>query len=145
MRSSTIPASWPEMIHIVQEGKENDSMGNCAHAMKPHDLPLQKNALRIEIMPPELRCAMLPKTDQYGREYDVGRWVLSGGDPVTAAHPCVGGSSLGCPRNVVAEESIMNDGKSGPCPMCGTFNRRIGFGQVACRDCGYVFKLIQCS
>jgi hypothetical protein len=117
-------------------------MGSCVHALKPHDLPLQRNALRVEIMTPELRCEILPKTDQYGREYDVGRWVLSGGDPTTAAHSCVGGNSLRCPRNVAAEESIMNEGKTGPCPKCRTLNRRIGYGQVACRECEYLFNLI---
>lgn len=117
-------------------------MGNCVHALKPHDLPLQRNALRVEIMAPELRCAMLPKTDQYGLEYDVVRWFLSGGDPTAAAHPCVGGDSPRCPRNVAAEDSIMNDGKTGPCPNCRTINRRIGYGSTACRECGYLFNLI---
>jgi hypothetical protein len=120
-------------------------MGECTHLLKPHDLPLQSNALRVEIMPPAQRCSMLPKTDGFDRLFDVGRWVLSGGDPVTAAHPCVGSNNPDCPRNVAAEEAVMNDGKSGPCPICRTLNRRIGYGPVACRDCGYMFNLIQSS
>lgn len=115
----------------------------CPHMMRPGDLPIQRNALRIEIMLPQPRCALRPKKDQFGRRYNVVRYVLSGGDAIDAACRCVGQGAPGCPLNVFAESSIMSDSKSGPCPVCRTLNRREGFGPVTCRECGLVFNLCE--
>ena len=31
----------------------------------------------------------------------------------------------------------------GPCPECGTANHRIGYGRVACRECGLIYELVE--
>jgi len=117
-------------------------MAVCVHQIKPYDLPLQPNALRVEIITPCPVCILRPKVDQFGRRYEVFRWVGSGGDPTSAAMPCVGRNSRLCPCRVIAEDSLMNGFKSGPCPVCRTFNRRDGYGPVECRECGLLFELV---
>src|SRR5690606_35574574 len=113
-----------------------------AHQIKPHDLPLQRNALRVEAITPGPVCVLRPKVDQSGRRYEVRRWVGSGGDPAAAAMPCVGWNSRLCPCRVIADDSPMSGFKRGPCPVCRTMNRRDGYGTVACRDCGLLFALV---
>ena len=46
------------------------------------------------------------------------------------------------PRRVIADDAIMNNFKWGPCPACWTFNRRDGYGPVACKECGLLFTLV---
>lgn len=116
-------------------------MNSCPHKIKPHDLPLQRNALRVEAITPGPVCVLRPKVDQFGRCYEVLRWIGSGGDPASVAKPCVGWNSRLCPCRVIAEDSLMNGFKRGPCPICGTMNRRDGYGPVACRECGLPFML----
>lgn len=71
----------------------------CNHCLKAAPLPLQKNALRIEAITQEMCCALMPKKDRFGREYDPIRYTYSGGDPIYVAHPCVGLESKNCPLN----------------------------------------------
>jgi len=117
-------------------------MKACAHQIKPHDLPLQRNALRVEAITPGPVCVLRPKVDQFGRRYEVVRWVGSGGDPASAAMPCVGPEGCACPLRVVADDALMNNFKRGPCPVCITMNRRDGYGPVACKNCGLQFALV---
>ena len=59
-------------------------MCNCPYRLEHKDSTLQKNALRIEIMTPELRCALkFPKHwSQAAKDLGAMRWVLSGGTPL---------------------------------------------------------------
>ena len=72
-------------------------MEECKHLLHPLQLKLQKNALRVEISTPASRCELIPKKDQFGREYNVARYVFSGGDPIDCAGMCVGKMSHRCP------------------------------------------------
>lgn len=115
----------------------------CCHLLLPASPRLQSNALRVEIIEAAPRCALRPKTDDFGRLYRPVTYVMSGGQPMDAAHPCMGTDSLACPRNVEGEPGLMNDFISGPCPMCRRFCRRQGYGSVNCRECGYLFHLVE--
>lgn len=90
-------------------------------------------AFRIEAFEPSDRCYMKPKRN----DIDPGRWILSGGDAASVLYPCGP-----CPLKVIGEDALMNNGKSAPCPACGTFNRRLGYGEIICRECGTVFEII---
>jgi len=66
-----------------------------------HLLPVEKmlvhpggTALRIEVLEAADRCALKPKRDRFGRYFNPVRWVLSGGSPIDAAHPCSGNCPL---------------------------------------------------
>lgn len=133
---------WAQSKPAVFEYWGGGSVNNCCELLRPNSLPLQKNALRIEAITAEPRCALRPKKDQFGRKYNVARFVVSGGCASQAAKPCVGPDSPRCPRNVEAEDGLMNNFKSGPCPHCRRINRREGYGPAACRGCGYTFNLV---
>jgi hypothetical protein len=53
-------------------------------------------------MTPDDRCALKPKKDNFGRLHNPIRWVLSGGSPVSVAHPCDGR----CPQVLDSEDGI---------------------------------------
>lgn len=71
----------------------------CPHKMRPEDLGYHPGgtAYRVETFSPAPRCELLPKKDQFGREYNVIRYVFSGGSPIDAAEECVGRNSPRCP------------------------------------------------
>lgn len=54
------------------------------------------------------RCAQKPKSDDFGRTYEVLRWIGSGGSPITCAWPCSGN----CPLD---REDAAHEGESGEC------------------------------
>lgn len=69
---------------------------NCPYLLrvdKPNFHP-GGTCLRGEAMTPMDRCALKPKKDNFGRVYNVTRYVLSGGDPIGCAHPCSGNCPL---------------------------------------------------
>lgn len=53
----------------------------CPHRLKPDALPLQRNALRVEIFTPESRCILkMPEHWPEGAKKLGGlRWIMSGG------------------------------------------------------------------
>jgi hypothetical protein len=95
-------------------------------------------ALRGEAMTPSDRCALKPKKDNFGRKHDPIRWVMSGGSPITVAHPC----SAACPLKVPAEIGGYGSSFTGPCPVCHRIGKRADAGYVTCRECGTGFELI---
>jgi len=95
-------------------------------------------ALRVETFTPTDRCALKPKKDNAGRKHDPWRWVMSGGSPITVAHPCSGN----CPLKVPADIGNYGASWAAPCPICRTFNKRSGAGTVKCRECGTEFELV---
>lgn len=56
-------------------------MNNCPHLLEYKDLPLQRNALRVEIGTPSPRCILkLPEHwPDKAKEYGGIRWLASGG------------------------------------------------------------------
>jgi hypothetical protein len=57
----------------------------------------QSNQLRVEIMPVAPRCRARPHTDQWGREYNVTRYILSGGNAINCCKLCASRLSDKCP------------------------------------------------
>ena len=96
-------------------------------------------ALRVETMMPSDRCALKPKKDNFGRRHDPLRWVMSGGSPITVAHPCTGN----CPLKVPAEVGGYGSSHTGPCPVCRRLGRLGKAGAVKCKECGTVFELVE--
>jgi hypothetical protein len=97
--------------------------------------------LRMETMTPSALCLLRMTETAMARRIDPLRWLGSGGNLSGICEPC---NIAECPqREVEAECGIMNDGKRGPCPNCWTFNRREGYGCVACKECGFVFELVE--
>jgi hypothetical protein len=94
-------------------------------------------AFRGEAMTPSDRCALKPKKDNFGRLHNPIRWVMSGGSPMTVAHPCSGN----CPLKVMAE--IYGPILVGICPVCKRATFRNDLGKKACRDCGTGFELVE--
>lgn len=90
-------------------------------------------ALRIETFEPSDRCYLKPIRS----DIDPGRWILSGGSPISVLHPCGP-----CPLKVIAEDALMNGGKRAPCPVCRTYNRRSGYGKITCRECRTEYEII---
>jgi hypothetical protein len=110
----------------------------CTHKLTPGKMDLQRNALRVEMMTPQDRCALKPKKDNAGRRHDVWRWVNSGGDPITVAHPCSGN----CPLRVLGEVGGYGSAWTAPCPICSTVNRLSTPGMVKCRDCKTEYEIL---
>lgn len=110
----------------------------CNYQLKPKSLNLQRNALRTEIIPPAPRCQLKPLTDKFGRQYDVLRWIGSGGDPLTVAAPCSGN----CPLKVRGEVGGYGSSWTAPCPICSTVNRLSAPGVLKCRDCKTEYEIL---
>ena len=132
-------------LNINQPTKLAAMDRECNYRLLPHQLPLQKNAFRVEIFPPAPRCALKPKRDNAGRLHDVWRWVNSGGDPITVARPCSGR----CPLRVYASIRCAQmwyerDIYRGYCPLCGQGVHRYDTpGAVTCPQCKTNFELIR--
>lgn len=94
-------------------------------------------ALRVEAMTPSDRCALKPKKDNFGCRHDPLRWVMSGGSPITVAHPCSGN----CPLKVTAE--VYGPILLGDCPVCKRTSFRNDLEKRACMDCGTEFELVE--
>ena len=94
--------------------------------------------LRGEATTPSDRCALKPKKDNFGRKYDTVRWVMSGGSPMTVAHPCSGN----CPLKVKADVGGYGSSFTGPCPCCRRMGRLSVPGEIKCKECGLIFELI---
>ena len=96
---------------------------------------------RLETMTPSTLCTARLTEIAKARKISPLRWLGSGGSLTGICEPC---DMAKCPqRKVAAECGVMNDGKCGPCPNCGTFNRREGYGRVDCRECGFGFELVE--
>lgn len=94
--------------------------------------------LRGEAMSPADRCQLKPKKDNFGRKYDILRWIYSGGSAVSVAHACTGN----CPLKVPADVGNYGQSWTGPCPICRTIARRTSPGAVNCKECGQKFELV---
>jgi len=94
-------------------------------------------ALRGEAMTPSDRCQLKPKKDNFGRRHDVLRWIYSGGDAITVAHPCSGN----CPLKVPADIGGFDCAHTGPCPACRRIARQLFPGPVVCKECKTEFEL----
>ncbi len=69
---------------------------NC-HNRIEHVYDKQSNQPRVEIMTAGPRCRERPNTDQFGREYNVTKYILSGGNAINCCKLCVGRLSDKCP------------------------------------------------
>lgn len=114
---------------------------NCEHLLNIEHLDYHPGGtcLRVETFTPSARCALKPTDHARSRGINVYRWVASGGSPISICRPC----SRNCPLKVEAEGGIMNNGKSGPCPVCQKLNRREGYGEVKCKECDLVYQLVK--
>ena len=93
-------------------------------------------ALRGEAMTPSDRCALKPKKDNFGRKHDPVRWVMSGGSPVSVAHPCSGNCPLKVPGTEYGPLIV------GTCKVCGRGTIRETTSPQPCLDCGTEFRLV---
>ena len=113
---------------------------NCPYSMAVKPLDPQRNALRVEaIVNNDRRCTLRAKPE--AERLKPFLWVASGGCPRDVYEECHGDS---CRKWVEADTSIMNTGKSGPCPHCRSINRmefEKAHEAIKCRECGYLFVL----
>lgn len=72
------------------------SRATCPHRIEPEPLPLQKNALRIEVFTPATRCLLkLPEHWSKGAKHPGAlRWIGSGGSALV-----FGTCDANCPRS----------------------------------------------
>lgn len=112
----------------------------CLHILKVEKANFHPGGtcLRGEAMTPSDRCALKPKNDNFGRKHDPVRWVMSGGSPMTVAHPC----SNNCPLKVKSEVGAYGSSFTGPCPICRRIGRLSSPGKIKCKECGLEFELI---
>lgn len=97
-------------------------------------------ALRLDVSEPAPRCMLLLTSTARQRNISPARWWGSGGSLLTICEPC---SRAMCPLDVEAEGGLMSNDKRGPCPVCRRFNRREGYGEVECKECKLLYRLIK--
>lgn len=69
-------------------------------------------------------------------KHDPVRWVMSGGSPVSVAHPCSGNCPLKVPGTEYGPLIV------GTCKVCGRGTIRETTGPKPCLDCGTEFRLV---